>query len=154
MAEIFNKIKRWRHLLSPDSPLIEKEKKALRERLQKSTLIANIMAYFKINNPIRSNFDWDSIAKKLKGYQSEQWRLIRSKTRFLSNDERAGYETRRIGFLGWKVNCQITVSKHCNKPETVNYRYRNTCLGCHRAHKNFIPCLKNVNAYRKGATKG
>ena len=132
-----------------NTPLLAREKECLANRLSSSTLITKVVSLLKINNPLLQTTDWNEVVKAMKEYTLKFWRDIKSKTPNINAYERGGQVLSKVGFSGWKLQCQVVTSRECKKPEKAPNTYRNQCPGCHKHHHNFAPCLKKLNCYRK-----
>ena len=143
------KMKRWRLLLGQKSPLRPEEKQALAQRLNNSTLVTKITALLKVENPLLPSTDWNSITTALRLHIQNFWKDIRSKTPYVSSLERGSRILNEVGFQGWKLHTQWTVSRLCPKPDKAPDSYRSKCPGCHTSHKDFSVCLKKLGLRKK-----
>ena len=64
-------------------------------------------------------------------------------------NQRGGPFLRGIGFQGWKLQCQATVSAVCTRPEGVPASNRTKCPGCHEQHMDLGVCLRKTGLVRK-----
>ena len=149
LQESISKMKRWRLLLGQKSPLRPEEKQALAQRLNNSTLVTKITALLKVENPLLPSTDWNSITTALRLHIQNFWKDIRSKTPNVSSLERGSRILNEVGFQGWKLHTQWTVSRLCPKPDKAPDSYRSKCPGCHTSHKDFSVCLKKLGLRKK-----
>ena len=70
--------------------------------------------------------------------------LSKKKTPGLRETQRGNRILNKIGFQGWKLQCQVVVSKICNIPTKAPASIRTKCPGCLKNHKDFTPCLRQA----------
>ena len=154
LNEIIAKIKRWRYLIGAKSPLVKEEKTLLTNRLKQSTLIRSISSLLKVENPTLQTTDWNSVQSAHKKFLIEYWRNLKDRTKLVRSHERAERFTNGIEFNGWKLLCQMTVSRVCTRPTKVPPSKREQCPGCHQDHKDFEACLIRKGYHRPKMVNG
>ena len=114
-------------------------------------LLANgiVVSLLKIDNPISATTDWKSVEVAMNAHIAGYWRKIRENTPSLSKCQRGGRFLKHVGFQGWKLQCQITVSSTCKKPPNVQSSFRTKCPICHDSHRNFATCLKTKKLLKR-----
>ena len=150
LHETVSRIRRWRYLVGSSSPLERQEKKELSEYLSRSPLITKVANTLNVENPLLETTDWESVAKALRTFKSAYWRSIRDKTKGIDISQRGGAFLSKVGFQGWKMQCQMVVSAHCNKPQGAPNTARTKCPVCYEHHKDFGTCIKKAGYARKG----
>lgn len=154
LKEAVSKLKRWRYLISSKSPLSADDREMLKKRLKDSTLVRKVSQILEIDNPILPTTDWKSIQNAVKLYVSKYWNEIKSQTRMIRRDERGNTFIGNLSFYGWKLKCQMTVSRTCTKPQQIPDSQRTKCPGCHTSHRDFETCLISKGFARKKMVNG
>ena len=149
LQEAISKIKRWRTLIGNGSPLSKPEIKDLKDYLNGSTLVTKVSSFLKIENPLLETTDWKSVEIAIRAHIRSYWKAIRDSTPNIGQNQRGGWFLSEVGFQGWKLHCQTTVSIHCIKPEGTHNSPRTKCPVCYEHHKNFKTCLKQAGYYKK-----